>query len=66
MRPAHLCSSLGGVDWDVRDVGRINAQDKGLDSFGPRETSSGNNPTCCLRLGLIMITGESPAPALGV
>ena len=44
----------------MRDAGRINAQDKGLDSFGPRETSSGNNPTCCLRLGLIMITGESP------
>ena len=35
-------------------------QDKDLDSFGPRETSSGNNPKCCLRLGLIMITGESP------
>ena len=44
----------------MRDAGRINAQDKGLDSFGPRETSSGNNPTCCLGLGLIMITGESP------
>ena len=43
----------------MRDAGRINAQDKGLDSFGPRETSSGNNPTWCLRLGLIMITGES-------
>ena len=39
---------------------RDTTQDKDLDSFGPRETSSGNNPTCCLRLGLIMITEESP------
>ena len=35
-------------------------QDKDLDSFGPRETSSGNNPTCCLWLGLIMLMRESP------
>ena len=35
-------------------------QDKDLDSFGPQETSSGNNPTCCLRLSLIMLIRESP------
>ena len=35
-------------------------QDKDLDSFGPRETSSGNSPTCCLWLGLIMIMRETP------
>ena len=51
MRPMHLCSSLRGVDRDERR----NTQDKDLDSFGPRETSSGNNPTCCLWLGLIML-----------
>ena len=44
----------------MRDAGRINAQDKGLDSFGPRETSSGNSPTCCLWLDLIMLMRESP------
>ena len=44
----------------MRDAGRINTQDEDLDSFGPRETSSGNNPTCCLRIGLIMLMWESP------
>ena len=44
----------------MRDTSRINTQDKGLDSFGPQETSSSNNPTCCLWLGLIIITRESP------
>ena len=48
----------------MRDAGQINAQDKGLDSFGPPETSSGNNPTCCLWLGLIMIMRESPVSRL--
>src|SRR3954466_9011479 len=33
-----------------------------LYSFGPRETSSGKNPTCCLWLGLIPSAHrESPA-----
>ena len=41
-------------------------QDTNLDSFGPRETSSGNNPTCCLRLGLIMILVVSPVNRLFV
>ena len=41
-------------------------QDKDLDSFGPRETSSGNSPTCCLWLGLIMIMRESPVSRLFV
>ena len=48
----------------MRDVRQIITQDKDLDSFGPRETSSGNNPTCCLRLGLIMIMRESPVNRL--
>ena len=50
----------------MRDAGRINAQDKDLESFGPRETSSGNSPTCCLRLGLIMLMRESPVSRLFV
>ena len=50
----------------MRDAGRIIMQDKDLDSFGPRETSSGKNPTCCLGLGLIMITRESPVNRLFV
>src|SRR4051812_11359566 len=50
----------------MRDAGRINTQDKGLDSFRPRETSSGNNPTCCLRLDLIMLMRESPVYRLFV
>ena len=41
-------------------------QDKGLDSFGPRKTSSDNNPTCCLRLGLIIIMRESSVNQLFV
>ena len=45
---------------------RVNTQDKDLDSFGPRETSSGNCPTCCLRLGLIMLMRESPVNRLFV
>ena len=44
----------------MRDAGRINAQKKDLDSFGPRETSSGNSPTYCLWLDLIMLMRESP------
>ena len=39
-------------------------QDTDLDSFGPRETSSGKNPTCCLRLDLIMLMGSRRKPAL--
>ena len=50
----------------MRDAERFNVQDKGLDSFGPRETSSGNSPTCCLRLGLIMLMRESPVSRLFV
>ena len=56
MRPMHLCGSLRGVDWDERR----NTQDKDLDSFGPQETSSGNSPTCCLWLDIIMLMRESP------
>ena len=51
----------------MRDAGRINAQKKDLDSFGPRETSSGNSPTYCLWLDLIMLMREllhKPAPPL--
>ena len=62
MRPTHLCDSLRGVDRDERR----NTQDEGLDSFGTRETSSGNNPTCCLWLGLIIITRDLPVNRLFV
>ena len=41
-------------------------QDEDLDSFGPQETSSGNNPTCCLWLVLIMIMRELPVSRLFV
>ena len=56
MGPKHLCGSLRGVEQNRETQHKT----RDLDSFGPRETSSGNNPTCCLGLGLIMITGESP------
>ena len=62
MRPMHLYGSLRVVDRDERR----NVQDKDLDSFGPRETSSGNSPTCCLWLGLIMLMRESPVSRLFV
>ena len=55
-RPTHLCGSLKGLS----GIERHNTKDEDLNSFGPRETSSGNNPTCCLRLGLIMMARESP------
>ena len=62
MSPAHLCGTLRGVEWNRE----MPTQDRDLDSFGPRETSSGNNPTCCLWLGLIMIMRESPVSRLFV
>ena len=58
MRPTNLIGSLRGVERDVRR--------EILNSFGPRETSSGNNPTCCLRLDLIMALMVLPVNRLFV